>query len=112
MTLKTIFQTIGNHLWDNIFTYLFAISLFVNISLFNYWESSEYCKMQIEHYSALYKQELIMNEVTHQDSLAAFDRFNDPDFAEIMYKIRVQSYKDTLNGWIEVNQSIQPWPFN
>lgn len=112
MTLKTIFQTIGNHLWDNLYTYLFAISFFMNISLITYWKTSEYCKMQIEHYSALYKQELIMNQVTHQDSLAAFDRYNDPDFAEIMYKIRVQSYKDTLNGWIEVNQSIKPFPFN
>lgn len=112
MTLKTIFQTIGNNLWDNIYAYLFTISFLTNISLFNYYKTSEYIKMQIEHYQALYHQELIMNEVTHQDSLAAFDRFNDPDYAEIMYKIRVQSYKDTLNGWIEVNQSIKPFPFN
>ena len=112
MTTKTILKTIGKHLWDNLYTYLFAISFFINISLFNYYEKSEYCKMQIEHYSALYKQELLMNEVTHEDSLAAFDRFNDPDYAELMYKLRVLSYKDTLNGWIEVNQSIKPFPFD
>ena len=112
MTTKTILKTIGNHLWDNLYTYLFVISFFINISLFNYYENSEYCKMQIEHYSSLYATSLIMDEPTKEDSLAAFDRFNDLDFAELMYKIRVQSYKDTLNGWIEVNQSIKPFPFN
>ena len=84
----------------------------MNVSFVAYYQATNFCKDNIEHYSSLYATSLIMDEPTKEDSIAAFEQFKDFDYAELMYKIRLQSYKDTLNGWIQVNQGLEPWPFN
>ena len=109
--IKYYFIKIGKHIFDNIYCYLFIISFLMNVSFVAYYQATNFCKDNIHYYSAQYHTAEIEG-ITKEDTIKALYKFGDPEFAELYYKLRLVQLKDTLNGWIEVNQGLEPWPFN
>lgn len=106
MKQQSIIRKIGKHLWDNIYAYLLAISMLMNIIYLNYYNKKEVAAQMIEYYSTLHKMYTIISDPTTEDSIKAIKQTGDVNYADVFRDIRLQSYRDTLNAWIRVNNKI------